>query len=532
MKIQRKQGWLLLLCTLFFVSCEEENITLTGSNGVVQGLKLDTSALMFVQNAGTKTLDITSSAQWAVKVPDDANWCEAKPAGDDKLQVSVSENTETQLRETLLTLTAGNEQKTLLVRQTGTTPHIEFVNYTSGGETVPLTDNQEVVLLYDATDLAVEVFANIPYEVITASWIKNAPASGIRAMENSTIKFTVEKNSHDKDRGVEITFKQKEGDYYVFLPVKQRKNLGSLIELTEDMFTVTQVEGKLKIQWNFPTGTVYEKIIFEYDNKRTPTIDDKAIKEVMYTAGNEVIIDNLLAKDGEYIFKVEVLNADGESLIYNDGGFSFNGGKCMPVPAYDKTVKTKIDLSAKATDSDDVDGLRWLSFNGIGSGTKYENLVDGDIETHYETGGAGIDDFIVIEIPDGVQCDRFTIRTANRTNQVSQAPGIYTISVCETNSSNENDWELVFEQKTKTWIYEDENGVVKNFGRKPTDNAEMNRYRYKTLEPMSSKTGKSFKFIKYFVTDRNNDAPRNDYFNLAELELYAVSTVRCDPENE
>lgn len=532
MKIQIKQGWLLLLCTLFFVSCEEENTTLAGGNGASKGLVLDTSALMFVQSAGTKTLNITSTAKWAVEVSDDANWCEVKPVGDSQLQVSVSENKETQLRETQLTLTAGNERKTLMVRQTGTAPHIEFVSYTSGGETVSLVGNLEVVLFYDTTDLTVGVFANIPYEVVTDSWIKNVPASETRAMENTFIQFTVEKNANDKDRGGEITFKQKEGDYYVFLPIKQRKNLGSSIELTEDMFAVTQEEGKLTIQWNFPAGTMYEKILFEYDNKRTPTTDDKVTKEVMYAAGNGVIIDNLLAKDGEYIFKVEILNADGESLIYNDGGFSFNGGKCKPVPPYDEPVKTRIDLSVKSTDSDDVDGLRWLSFNGINPVTKYASLVDGNIETYYETASAGVDDYIIIEIPDAVQCDKFTIKTVNRKDQVSQAPGLYTISICETNSSNADDWEFVFEQKTKTWIYEDAYGVVKNFGTKPTDTTEMNQYRYKTLEPMSSKTGKSIKFIKYFVTDRNNDAPRNDYFNLAELELYKVGTIRHDPENE
>lgn len=88
MKIQIRQGWLLLLCTLFSVSCEEENTTLGGGNGTVKGLQLNANALMFVQDAATKTLNITSTDKWTVKVPDEASWCKAEPIGDNKLQIS------------------------------------------------------------------------------------------------------------------------------------------------------------------------------------------------------------------------------------------------------------------------------------------------------------------------------------------------------------------------------------------------------------------------------------------------------------
>lgn len=546
MNVQIKQWiWLLWVCCQCLVACSNDDAI----RSVEYQMMLSENSVMFIQKPLIKEVTVTNGGDWTVIVPEEAaGWCSAERNGD-VLVITVTENTEASVRETVL-MVSGNEKKTLPVRQTGTSPIIRFVNYDLGmgypidfGEETPW-----IPISWNLTEMKVEVMSNISFEVVALanSWITVKSQSEIDENGRVIIEFSITPNEDDEhDRSIEIMFKQKNGDYSVLLPVKQRKNIGEAFELTETMFKVVPKEGALEISWTFPEGKIYDKVVFEYDNKKTPDEYDKLIKEIVF-GETKVVIDDLYAKYGDMIFKIDVLNEDGTSLVYNEGGFIWNGGMCKPVPAVVTTTEKKVDLSIVSNDPNDADGLKWLSFSGQGkndSGNffEYKDLVDGDLNTVFQT-ESHVDNsynYIIIQIPDEVECKEFTIKTVNAMNQISQAPGIYTVSIGESNNPDADDWEVVFEQKTKEWKYgnyfygvDEIENVEHDFGGKP-NNSEGNKYRYKTLPAMKAKqNNKAIKYIKYAVLDRNNDIPRKDYFKLAEFALYTIQVDVYDPENE
>lgn len=122
--------WMLLLCSccLILGACSED----TPEQGAAQQMALSENAVMFIQHAASKEVTVTNGGDWNVTVPEDASgWCSAVRA-DDVLVITVTENTATDLRETVLTVGNGQEQKTLPVRQTGTNPVITFMTYDLG----------------------------------------------------------------------------------------------------------------------------------------------------------------------------------------------------------------------------------------------------------------------------------------------------------------------------------------------------------------------------------------------------------------
>lgn len=534
--------WMLLLCSccLILGACSED----TPEQGAAQQMALSENAVMFIQHAASKEVTVTNGGDWNVTVPEDASgWCSAVRA-DDVLVITVTENTATDLRETVLTVGNGQEQKTLPVRQTGTNPVITFMTYDLGdGANYSFdTENLTLTLDYDQTGLKVEVVSNVPFETVSSdSWIQVVSQSERDADGHAVIELSMDMNPDiNSDRGTEIVFSQAGGDYMVLLPVVQRKCLGFPFELTDEMFTVTPKEGAIDVAWTFPEGTIYHKVVFEYTAG-----GGTLTKEVLRTEGTQTTIDNLLNRYGEITFNVKVLNEDGHSLVANAGGFSFEA-QCEAVQS--KTEEIKIDLSAKADDLSDEDGLKWLEFSGISEegNLKYENLVDGKYESGEETvfqtdnrwQTTRTSNWIIVQIPDDIACTSFTIKTINALDQISQAPGIYKIYIGDEGNVDSNDWEEVFSQDTKEWKYwsspypASQAGEIEYNGWSTCPSGtEGNAYRHKTLKAMSSKTlGKEIKYIKYEVTDRNNSANRNDYFKLAEFEVYNI--VITDPENE
>ena len=526
---------ILIICFIF-ISCKDEGIENTGNENLI----LSESAIMFIQKAGEKEIKVTCNSDWNVSVPEDAtSWCHVEQ-NENIFIVSVSENLSAQKRETSILVECGDSHKKIPVRQTGTTSEIHFISYDLGdGNYISIEESKGVILDYNTEILKLKIMANVRYDISTEkdSWIKSESVSDMEEEGYSLVTFTVMPNPNDKkDRYTEITFKDKNGDYYTYLPVTQRKNQGTAITLTEDMFTITPKEGAILIEWSFHNTNMYDKIIFTYDNKNTADETDKLSKEVKYNEGNSVLIEGLLAKYGDITFDIEILNEDGESLVYNDGGFSLNAGKCLPVQPIVKWEKINIGEVVAG----DTDGLKWLYFSGCGKDNEtefqYSDLVDGDIETVFQTENRKENpihdaNWIIIQIPDNITCNRFSIQTINATGQISQAPGLYTVSIGNSPDIN-GEWEEVFNQNQKEWkyggysLYDKE--VEHDFGSMPSGSAG-DEYRYKWLEPMSKKDGSQIKYILYKVTDRNHKDPRNDYFKLAEFEIYNI--VDYDPEN-
>lgn len=536
-----KQGMLLLFaCSLGFTACSDDD----PAEGAGRQMALSENAVMFIQEASSKEVTVINGGEWTVTVPQEAAaWCSAERNGE-SLIVSVAENTAPELRETVLTV-QGNELKTLPVRQTGTAPVIRVTSYNLGEGDVDC--NGYIPVDYTATDLTVNIVSNVPYETVLPAedWITVVSQSEPDTDGRTTVVLKVAAYENDKyDRDMEVTFKQKEGDYYQLLSVKQRKNIGATFELADNMFAVEPREGALEISWDFPEGVEYSKVVFEYDNKKTPIEDDKLTIEVGASEERKIVVDELYAKYGDMMFKVDVLNKDGESLVYNEGGFQLNAGQCKPVKPIVTVIEREIPLNAKATDSNDPDGFKYLSFSGVSSSATYGGLVDDNIDDgkHYESEKqTGNFNWIIIQIPDDVECTEFTIKTVNALKQISQAPGIYHVAIGDSGDDPySDDWEIVYEQETKEWKYgnyyyevKDIDNAEHNFGSMPTNNDEMNKWRYKTLPAMKSKTeGKPVKYIRYAVTDRNHKDPRNDYFKLAELKLFNIVVDTYDPENE
>lgn len=538
-----KQGMLLLFaCSLGFMACSDDE----SAEGAGSRMALSENAVMFIQEASSKEVIVTNGGEWTVTVPQEAaSWCSAECNGE-SLIVTVTENTASDFRETVLTV-KGNELKTLPVRQTGTAPAIRVTSYNLGGEDVGF--NGYIPVGYAAADLTVNIVSNVPYETVlpAESWITVVSQSEPNADGRATVVLKVAAYDNDKyDRDMEITFKQKEGDYYQLLSVKQRKNIGTAFEMADEMFVVEPREGALEISWNFPEGVEYSKVIFEYDNKKTPIEDDKLTIEVGASEERKILVNELYAKYGDMMFKVDVLNKDGESLVYNEGGFVLNAGQCDPVQPTITVIEREILLNAKATNSNDPDGLKWLSFSGKSSyGGEYEYLVDNDITEgkHYESENRKDTkkdfNWIVIRIPEDVECTEFTIKTVNALGQISQAPGLYTVAIGDSDDPYSNDWEVVFEQKTKEWKYGDYYYEAKDIAKAEYDFGGMpnggvgNAHRYKTLPVMKSETeGKLVKYIRYAVTDRNHKDPRNDSFKLVELKLFNIVVDKYDPESE
>lgn len=543
----RIRYWMLLLCSccLFLVSCSDDS----PEGGAAQQMTLSENAVMFIQKAASKEVTVMNGGDWDVAVPEDANgWCSAVRV-DEMLVITVTENTVTDIRETMLTISNGYEQKTLPVRQTGTHPAIVFMSYDIGdGESYSFDENnQSVKLNFNQPNLKVEIVSNVPFEVVASdNWIRVVSQSERAADGRAIVEFSIEPNPDEKvERGTEIAFLQTGGDYSVLLPVIQRKNLGSAFELKETMFTLSPKEGAIDIKWVFPENQIYDKVVFEYVAN-----GEQLSKEVSYSDEQEVTVDGLLARYGEITFNVKVLNEDGESLVYNDGGF-FIRATCLPVPRQEKTEEIKIDLSE--TDTSDPDGLKWLSFSGRDTDTstnsQYVHLIDGKYKDGEETvfqsenrsyNSTGVDyNWIIVRIPDDVVCTSFTVKTINALKQISQAPGIYKIYIGDEGNVDSGDWEEVFSQDPKEWKYwsspypVSEVGKIEYVWNTCPSGEEGNLYRHKTLKAMQSATpGKEIKYIKYAVTDRNNSAPRNDYFKLAEFEVYNIVTTIYDPENE
>ena len=84
---------MLAIATAFaFTGCSDDE---TDSTAVDPTIELSTSTLAFTQAEETKTVDVTSNADWKAEVPADASWVTVTPAsgnGNKTVNVAVAAN--------------------------------------------------------------------------------------------------------------------------------------------------------------------------------------------------------------------------------------------------------------------------------------------------------------------------------------------------------------------------------------------------------------------------------------------------------
>lgn len=514
MNIQMKQWILMLLsCCAFFVSCDKDD-----DGGTKRILEMDMDAVLFIQNAGLKTVLVTTDYDWSVSVPDEAaGWCTAERSGDELL-ISVKENEGVDARVAVLTLSSEGLQKTLVVKQTGISPSILF----------NLEDETKgAVALYDELTFEMFVTANIPYEILydnKVSWIRNITISEADENGSSKVVLTLTKNEGEADRRTELTFKQLDGDYYACVTLTQRKDLGAQFDLLEEWFSTEAGEGSIKIGCIIPEDKIYSKIMVEYRHPRK----GNQIEVFEKADIDNIVIKDLLKRDGEYAFNVSTLNEDGDPLSTEP---LILRGECMAVPASvgytEETIKLtgeSFQVSCEAKDGSKVNFKNDDSYF-------YDKWVDGvygpdqDTKSYVEINGlstiknngnaqTGQEFYRVrIAIPANLEVKAFKFKTVQREKQQSQAPRLFDIGIGG-------------EEKMTTTLYKG------NCPNSELDAIQKENWLWSSpvLEP---NLDENIQYIWFYVYDRWEFSPARTefYFVLGEIMVLNEIPFIYDPEN-
>ena len=515
MNIQIKRWILMLLsCCMFFISCDKDD-----DEGAKRILEVDMDAVLFIQNAGIKTVMVTADYDWTVSVPDKAvDWCTAKRSGDE-LQISVEENKGVDARVTMLTLNSEGLQKTLVVKQTGISPSI-LLNLED--------ETKGAVALYDEQTFEMLVTANIPYEILCdkkVSWIRNITISEADENGSSKVVLALTKNEGEADRRTELTFKQLNGDYYVCATLTQRKDLGAQFDLMEEWFSTEAGEGIVKIGCVIPEDKIYSKIMVEYRHPR------KGNQIELFERSDivNIVIKDLLKRDGEYAFNVSALNEDGDPLSTEP---LILRSECMAVPASIDYTEKAIALTGESfqVSCEAIDGSKVNIKNA--DSYFYDKWVDGvygpegdpnsfveinGLSTVKATASAQIGKEyyrIRITIPEKLGVKAFKFKTVQRKIQQSQAPRLFDIGIGG-------------EEKMTRTLHE---GNCPNSELDAIQKEGDWSWSSPVLDPNSDE---NVQYIWFYVYDRWEFSPARTefYFTLGEIMVFNEIPFIYDPEN-
>ena len=170
---------------LLFAACQKEpSLTLSGPTSLEWG-----------GDGGSQTITFTSNYDWAVSSSD--SWVSVSPASgkatDDPVTVTVkcSANSTYDERKATITIDAQGLTQSVAVRQAA-----------AAGMILP---TKSFELSSDARTIQVEVQTNVEYTVtVSEPWIKQ---SGTKALDSSTLTFSVEENTSYDARNATITIK-------------------------------------------------------------------------------------------------------------------------------------------------------------------------------------------------------------------------------------------------------------------------------------------------------------------------------------
>lgn len=240
--MKRKEFYLLFI--VFFLSM----VACSDSNEPAPILEVLVEDVDFTDEAGSRLINVrTNIENWQAKVETNGQaWCTTK-VQKTTLQIEVSENTDRELRETYIIITAAGLNSRVKVRQLGTTP--EVLVSSSNFQVQAIGDNIEFT-----------VTANIGYEIIDCpEWIKAVPQTRLSGMVETIHTFAVGKNKDESARSASLIIQSKEPGVALErnIEIKQLGNVYTGGELVlKDDIKVKVVGGKAS---NSQSGEGIEK---------------------------------------------------------------------------------------------------------------------------------------------------------------------------------------------------------------------------------------------------------------------------------
>lgn len=189
---------LLVVVCVGFSSCGDDELKQTPLDPqVTDNITISNSPLNFNEDAGEAVLSFSSNKEWTISVSstaNDENWCTVTPtkgeAGNNEVQIKVTENTGYDDRNVSLTIQAGNASETVVVTQ-------------KQKDALTLTSNKFEVSKAGGK-INVEVKSNIQYEVIISetskSWISQSAKT--RGLTTNNLSFDIAPSEeYDKRTG-------------------------------------------------------------------------------------------------------------------------------------------------------------------------------------------------------------------------------------------------------------------------------------------------------------------------------------------
>lgn len=250
--------------------------------------------------------------------------------------------------------------------------------------------------------------------------------------------------------------------------------------------TAEPMEGAVLLKWETPADADFLYIRLQYTNTRTNEEFNKNIS----TYTNEVLVKDLLARDGEYTFRMTTVSAD-ETYSPNSCETKCT---CLPVLPKTTTVLNRISLA--------MDANKMRTNAQSPSEGPLSNLIDGKDDTHfhsdYSSGRPPAPHYVEFQLL--FPLPSFVIKTITRKNNDGGSP---------------EDFELMVSSDGTNWT---------------TLQHEVN---YPKGQPYTSPVltaDQPFSYIRYSVNKRTGG--KADYFNLAELELHEAKITTYDPEHE
>ena len=186
-------------------------------------LELSTSDLVFMAEKGEKEFTISCNSDWTIT--NESQWCktdETRGNGNATIKVTVDAYSDTEDRNTNLTIKAGDKTEVLTVTQ----KHGDAIIFSKSKFEVP----------QDGGNITIEVESNIDYVVTIPtqfrSWIQKAPES--KALETKNFSFIISANEEEDSRNGYILFSGNSLTDTVHIYQAQKNRL----VLTESTYTI------------------------------------------------------------------------------------------------------------------------------------------------------------------------------------------------------------------------------------------------------------------------------------------------------
>lgn len=250
-------------------------------------------------------------------------------------------------------------------------------------------------------------------------------------------------------------------------------------------------EGAIMLRWDLPKDSDFLFVKIEYFNIRQQ-------KEVVCNKSiyaDSLLVDGLLARDGEYHFKLTAVNEAG---VTSHIGSEVS---CTPLPV-------KLIVTRKETLLENVEIVRFSTNAQEPTEGPLENLFDGDngtfLHTPWSTDPVPYPQWVQIDLSEAVNGAKFM--TINRNNGGGGRPDHVEIL----GSNDQQNWDKLYEF----------------YGSTDIPNTASGKYQ----SPMIDGGKTSYKYFRYNVLSSNG----GDYWNMAEMQwsFYKVVETVYDPENE